>query len=74
MGQIIQEMCHQQDFQKVASHLKEALSAGHSTSGIYRLRVGTPEKYVHVQTKSRFFKANTPQELDFIMATHSIIG
>ncbi|KAL0274024.1 UNVERIFIED_CONTAM: hypothetical protein PYX00_006559 [Menopon gallinae] len=76
MGQIIQEMCHQQDFQKLATHLKEALTTGQSTSGIYRLRVGTPEKYVHVQTKSKLFKANSTmsQEPDFIMATHSIIG
>ncbi|KAK6632415.1 hypothetical protein RUM44_007457 [Polyplax serrata] len=76
MGQIIQEMCHQQDLQKLASHLKEALTTGQSTSGIYRLRVGTPEKYVLVQTKSKLFKANStmPQEPDFIMATHSIIG
>lgn len=76
MGQIIQEMCHQHDLQKLASHLKEALTTGQSTSGIYRLRVGTPEKYVLVQTKSKLFKANStmPQEPDFIMATHSIVG
>lgn len=76
MGQIIQEMCHRDDLQKLTSHLKEALTTGQSTSGIYRLRVGTPEKYVHVQTKSKLFKSNAtmPQEPDFIMATHSIIG
>ncbi|XP_069691710.1 nuclear receptor coactivator 2-like isoform X3 [Periplaneta americana] len=76
MGCIIQELCHQHDLQKLASHLKEALHTGHSTSVPYRLRVTTPDKYVHVQTKSKLFKSNgtLAQEPDFIMATHSIIG
>lgn len=76
MGQIIQEMCHQKDLQQLTSHLKEALTTGQSTSLVYRLRVGTPEKYVLVQTKSKLFKSNATmsQEPDFIMATHSIVG
>jgi nuclear receptor coactivator 2 len=76
MGCIIQELCHQHDLQKLANHLKEAVNTGHSTSAPYRLRVTAPDKYVHVQTKSKLFKSNgtLTQEPDFIMATHSIIG
>jgi nuclear receptor coactivator 2 len=76
MGCIIQELCHQHDLQKLSNHLKEAVNTGHSTSAPYRLRVTAPDKYVHVQTKSKLFKSNgtIPQEPDFIMATHSIIG
>ena len=74
MGCIIQELCHQRDLQKLENHLKEALHTGSSTSAPYRLRVTTPDKYVHVQTKSKLFKSNgTLQDPDFIMATHSII-
>lgn len=72
-GRTVQELCLQQEVPVVTSHLKETLSAGHSTSGVYRLRVSSPDKYVKVQTKSRLFK-NNPPEPDFIMATHSIIG
>ncbi|KAJ9600431.1 hypothetical protein L9F63_009287, partial [Diploptera punctata] len=75
MGCIIQELCHQRDLQKLENHLKEALHTGQSTSAPYRLRVTTPDKYVHVQTKSKLFKSNgTLQDPDFIMATHSIIN
>lgn len=72
-GHIIQELCLQQELQILTSHLKETLSSGQATSGIYRLRVTSPDKYVRVQTKSKLFK-NNPPEADFIMATHSIIG
>lgn len=74
MNRTIQELCHGHDLQKLLGHLKEALTTGHSTSAIYRLRVSsTQDKYIHVQTKSKLFKCSGP-ELDFIMATHSIIG
>ncbi|XP_018329075.1 nuclear receptor coactivator 1 isoform X3 [Agrilus planipennis] len=78
MGRNIQDLCVQQEVHKLASHLRDTLSAGQSTSIVYRLRFGTgqQEKYVHVQTKSKLFKANphSAAETDFIMATHSIIG
>lgn len=67
----MQELCHDQDFIKLDSHLKETLTTGCCMSAIYRLRLAA-EKYVHVQTKSKYFKA-TGIDPDFIMATHSII-
>lgn len=72
-GKLIQEICLQSEIQILTNHLKEALTAGQSTSSVYRLKVNSPDKYVKVQTKSRLFK-NNPPEPDFIMATHSIIG
>ncbi|CAG2053682.1 unnamed protein product, partial [Timema podura] len=75
VGHIIQELCPQQDLQKLASHLKETLHSGSSTSSSYRLHIMAPDKFIHVQTKSKLFKANSSMaEPDFIMATHSIIG
>lgn len=76
MGRMLQELCHQQDVQKLTAHLTETLGAGQATSGLYRLRLGQQDKFVHVQTKSKLFKANphASGETDFIMATHSIIG
>lgn len=73
MGRIIQELCPQQELAKLATHLKDTLTTGQATSEIYRLRVTTPDKYIRVQTKSKLFKNNPPDQ-DFIMATHSIIG
>lgn len=72
-GRVIQELCFQTELQTLTNHLKDTLSSGQSTSSIYRLRVNSPDKYVKVQTKSRLFK-NNPPEQDFIMATHTIIG
>lgn len=75
MGKIIQEMCHPLDLQKLSLHLKETLTLGTATSSVYRLRVGSPDKFVRVKTVSKLFKTNASlQEPDFIMATHSIIG
>jgi nuclear receptor coactivator 2 len=77
VGKPILELCHPNDFQRVSTHLKEALSSrSNVTSGIYRLMV-TNDKYVHVQTKSKMFSGNPSVSVegaaDFIMATHSII-
>lgn len=75
MGQIVQEMCHPGDLPKLNQHLKDTLSVGTATSSVYRLRVGSPDKFVRVKTVSKLFKTNVSlQEPDFIMATHSIIG
>ncbi|XP_014250018.1 nuclear receptor coactivator 2-like isoform X1 [Cimex lectularius] len=74
----LEELCHTSDLAKLSAHLKEALTVGQSTSPIYRLRVASQstmqEKYVHVHTKSKLFKSSNSHEMDFIMATHSIIG
>lgn len=75
IGRMIQELCHQQDVQKLSAHLTEAASAGQAMSGLYRLRMGQQDKFVHVQTKSKLFKASHGSgEIDFIMATHSVVG
>lgn len=71
MGKLIQELCHVHDLPILSAHLTETLNGDVSEmSKMYRLMV-SPEKYVHIQTKSKLFKA---PEGDFIMATHSIIG
>ncbi|KAJ8978181.1 hypothetical protein NQ317_009669 [Molorchus minor] len=71
----LRDVVPQQDVHKINAHLRETISAGQSTSAIYRLQLG-PEKYVQVQTKSKLFKTlpHANQEGDFIMATHSIIS
>lgn len=73
MGRMLQDLCHQQEVQKLVTHISETLSAGQATSGLYRLRLGQG-KSVYVQTKSKHFKTNGNVENDFIMATHSVIG
>lgn len=76
VGRMLQELCHQQDVGKLGAHLTETIGSGQATSGLYRLRMGQQDKFVHVQTKSKLFKANphASGETDFIMATHSIVG
>ncbi|VEN49414.1 unnamed protein product, partial [Callosobruchus maculatus] len=71
----LRELVLQQDLQKLNAHLRETVSTGQSTSALYRLQIGT-DKYVQVQTKSKFFKTipHATNDSDFIMATHSIIG
>ena len=75
VGKPILELCHPNDFHRVQAHLKDALQTRTNvTSGIYRLMV-TNDKYVHVQTKSKWFGGNpqVAEAVDYIMATHSII-
>ncbi|XP_022249263.1 nuclear receptor coactivator 2-like isoform X2 [Limulus polyphemus] len=70
---IIQGLCDPKDLHKLNQHLKETLQVGSNTSGIYRLRVA-PEKYIHVQTRSKRVACNPlTNEQEFVMATHSII-
>lgn len=69
------ELVHPGDKSKASVYLRDMLSGSGSTesvSPIYRLRV--QDKYVHVQTKSKFFKCANNSESDFVMATHSIIS
>lgn len=61
------------DLNKLSAHLKETMGVGRNTSSIYRLKVG-PDKYVHVQTKSKLFKGSPHSPPDFITAIYSIIG
>lgn len=72
------EMVHPADKGKAQQYLSEMLSGNSNSdtvSPIYRLRVSnTQDKYVHVQTKSKFFKCANSSEPDFVMVTHSIIN
>ncbi|KAI1289702.1 Nuclear receptor coactivator 2 [Halotydeus destructor] len=68
LGKSILELCHDQDWNMLNSHLKEALKTGKViTSKVYRIRVA-PGRYVAVQTKSKFWR-----EDQHVMAAHSII-
>ncbi|XP_054284396.1 nuclear receptor coactivator 2 isoform X3 [Macrosteles quadrilineatus] len=74
----IHELVHPADKGKAANYLRDMLGGSgnnDSVSPIYRLRVShTQDKYVHVQTKAKFFKCSGNAESDFVMATHSIIN
>lgn len=74
-NRVLRDLVSQQDVQKINAHLRETVSAGQSTSAIYRLQIG-PDKFIQVQTKSKLFKSipHSSNDSDFIMATHSIIG
>lgn len=73
-GRTIRELCVQTELSVLTNHLKETISQGQATSGVYRLRISSADKFIKVQTKSRFFKNNLADDPDFIMATHSLIG
>uniref|UniRef100_A0A8D8R172 Nuclear receptor coactivator 2 n=1 Tax=Cacopsylla melanoneura TaxID=428564 RepID=A0A8D8R172_9HEMI len=72
-GRRVQDLCHSQDLPKFAAHLSSTLTQGTSNLALYRLRV-SPDRFLHVQTKSKLFRANSNGEVDFVMATHSIIN
>ncbi|KAJ8920909.1 hypothetical protein NQ315_015702, partial [Exocentrus adspersus] len=75
IDRVLRDLVSQQDVQKINAHIRETLSAGQSTSAIYRLQIGT-DKFIQVQTKSKLFKSipHATNDSDFIMSTHSIIG
>ncbi|XP_060857713.1 nuclear receptor coactivator 3-like isoform X5 [Metopolophium dirhodum] len=72
VGRLLHDKCHKNDVIKVANHLQETRRAGFGTSPVYKLHL-VEDKYVKVQTKSKYFKSNENHEMDFIMAAHSII-
>ncbi|XP_050438231.1 nuclear receptor coactivator 2-like isoform X2 [Adelges cooleyi] len=72
VGRMLHEQCHKNDSLKVINHIKETRRAGSSTSPIYKLHL-VDEKYINVQTKSKYFM-KTDDEMEFIMAIISIIG
>ncbi|XP_008193624.1 nuclear receptor coactivator 2 isoform X3 [Tribolium castaneum] len=75
MDRALRDLVFQQDVHKLNTHLKETIHTGQATSAVYRLQLGQ-DKYVQVQTKSKLFKTNphNSNDIDFIMATHSIVG
>nr|BAU79451.1 taiman isoform 5A_IN-1 [Planococcus kraunhiae] len=73
-GKALQELCYGTDLYNLTAHLKEVHQNEKATSKIYRLMI-SPEKYLHIQTNSRLFRATPGSgEPDFIMAAHSIIS
>lgn len=73
VGRMLQNKCHKDDVHKVISHLQETRHLGYDTSSVYKLHL-VDDRYVNVQTKSKYFKSSDDHEIDFIMAAHSIIG
>lgn len=73
VGRLLHDKCHKNDIHKVASHLQETRQAGYDTSPVYKLHL-VDDRFVNVQTKSKYFKSSDGHEIDFIMAAHSIIG
>ncbi|XP_072762171.1 uncharacterized protein [Anoplolepis gracilipes] len=75
IGTTIKDLCHPHDLSTLTKHLSDTLQLGESTSDVYRLRV-SPDKFLKIQTKSKFFKASVMNvhDSDFMMATNSIIG
>ncbi|VVC34781.1 Myc-type, basic helix-loop-helix (bHLH) domain,PAS fold,PAS domain [Cinara cedri] len=73
VGRFLHNKCHKTDVHKVIKHLQETHQAGFSTSPVYQLHL-TEDKFVNVQTKSKFFKSNDGSTMDFIMAAHFIVG
>ena len=45
---------------------------GHGTSSVYRFKLND-NRYVFVQTKSKFFTNNANKEPDYVLSTHSIV-
>ncbi|XP_020277820.1 nuclear receptor coactivator 1-like isoform X10 [Pseudomyrmex gracilis] len=70
VGTALKDLCHPQDLSTLTKHLNDTLQVGESMSNVYRIRI-SPEKFVNVQTKSKYFKTSIND--DFVMATNSII-
>lgn len=74
MGRNLQEVYISEDSEKFGAHLAETLTKGQATSGLYKLRLISSDKVIHVKTKSKYFKTNSSSDTDFIMSTHSIVA
>ena len=71
------EFVHPEDKEVLSNHLSSCLKDGTNVSPVYRMNLlGNKAEFVHVKTKSRFFKAclAAGNPSDFMNCTHSIIG
>ena len=71
------DFVHPDDKEVLVKHLNTCVSDGTNVSPVYRMNLlGNRAEYVHVKTKSRFFKAclAARNPSDFMNSTHSIIG
>jgi PAS domain len=76
VGRSISDLCHYQDRHRLHTHIQEVLqSESNGTQSLpYRLRLGTPDVYVHVKPISVLFRNTKPNESDFIMAVHTLLS
>lgn len=68
----IMDLCHIQDLPTLEAHINEVKQSTMATSTPYRLRLGGPDKYVHVKANSRYFRA--PRETEFIIIMNTILS
>ncbi|KFB38364.1 hypothetical protein ZHAS_00005719 [Anopheles sinensis] len=70
----IYDLCHTQDRPRLIEHIGSVRSAnGTPLELTYRLRLGSPDAYVHVKSQSKLFRCTKPNETDFIMAICTVL-
>lgn len=68
----IMDLCHIQDIPRLEAHINEVKQLSLAMSSPYRLRLGGPDKYVHVKANSRLFRGQ--RESEFIMTVNTILS
>ncbi|KAG4072789.1 hypothetical protein HA402_009612 [Bradysia odoriphaga] len=68
----IMDLCHIQDLPRLEAHINEVKQLTLAMSSPYRLRIGGPDKYVHVKANSRLFRGQ--RENEFIMSVNTILS
>lgn len=70
----VHELCHRNDLHILNSHLKDVMQTINMPieSVPFRLRLGTPDPYVHVKAQSRLFRCQ--EDSDFIMMLMTLIS
>ncbi len=68
----IMDLCHIQDLPRLEAHINDVKQLSLALSSPYRLRLGGPDKYVHVKANSRLFRGT--RESEFIMSVNTILS
>lgn len=68
----IMDLCHIQDLPRLEAHINDVKQLQLAASSPYRLRLGGPDKYVHVKANSRLFRGQ--RESEFIMSVNTILS
>ncbi|XP_055377198.1 putative uncharacterized protein DDB_G0271606 isoform X2 [Condylostylus longicornis] len=79
-GTSLLDLCHIEDLPQVQTHLNKLTQSStlvnqlqnHNAS--FRLRLGSPDVYVHVKASSRLFVNCTPGESDYIMSVQTVVN
>lgn len=66
----LQDLCHYQDHHVLQKHLSDVLQTNEPHYAMYRLRLGSPDVYVHCKSQLKLWQG---PEGDFIMAVHTIL-